>query len=104
MKSRLGRSLTFRGKDEIAKRSGGKPREKQDGRPKNEREGARIESKKKKARRKARTYNALFLVAARFKGKRTLLDISIRDEHATFGRERRKDTGAWWKEREKVRW
>lgn len=39
----------------------------------------------KKARRKTRTYNALFLVAARFKGKRTLLDISIRDEHATFG-------------------
>lgn len=33
-----------------------------------------------------------------------MLDISIRDEHATFGRERRKDTGAWWKEREKVRW
>lgn len=54
--------------------------------------GSRV---KKKARRKARTYNALFLVAARFKGKRTLLDISIRDEHATFGRERRKDTGAW---------
>lgn len=33
-------------------------------------------------RRRTRTYNALFLVAARFKGKRTLLDISIRGEHA----------------------
>lgn len=32
-------------------------------------------------RRRTRTYNALFLVAARFKGKRTLLDISIRGEH-----------------------
>lgn len=53
----------------------------------------------KKARRKTRTYNALFLVAARFKGKRTLLDISIRDEHATFGqgaRERtRRRKGKW---------
>ena len=53
----------------------------------------------KKARRKTRTYNALFLVAARFKGKRTLLDISIRDEHATFGqgaRERtRRGKGEW---------
>lgn len=34
-------------------------------------------------RRRTRTYNALFLVAARFKGKRTLLDISIRGERAT---------------------
>lgn len=33
-------------------------------------------------KRRTRTYNALFLVAARFKGKRTLLDISIRGEHA----------------------
>lgn len=33
-------------------------------------------------RRRTRTYNALFLVAARFKGKRTLLDISIRGKHA----------------------
>lgn len=76
MKSRLGRSLTFRGKDEIAKRSGGKPREKQDGRAKNEREGARIESKKKKReeRRVRIMHYSWWLLGLREKG---LCSISV---------------------------
>lgn len=55
-------------------------------------------SEGKSERRRTRTYNALFLVAARFKGKRTLLDISIRGEHAVSRkgasrRDRERDTG-----------
>lgn len=44
----------------------------------------------KSERRRTRTYNALFLVAARFKGKRTLLDISIRGEYAVSQKGERK--------------
>lgn len=51
-----------------------------------------------------RTYNALFLVAARFKGKRTLLDISIRGEHvASRARERTKEKNKREAERERER-
>ena len=98
--SRVGRSLTFRGKNETARRKRRKGRRRSRvGTRRKRRKRTRI---KKETRRKTRTYNALF-VAARFKGKRTLLDISIRDEHATFGRERRKNAGERTVER-KGRW